>query len=76
MPGRARPLLGVMRTLWAALGMSAYSQFRTLTLTQEAEHWTLTTLRENLVKIGAKVVSHPSHPSAISGWYSTVINSH
>ena len=25
---------------------------------QEVEHWSLTTLREKLVKIGAKVVSH------------------
>ena len=38
--------------------MSAHSHNRTLTLTQEAEHWSLTTLRENLVKIGAKVVRH------------------
>ena len=44
--------------MWGTLGMSAYSRNRTLTLTQEAEHWSLTTLRENLVKIGAKVVSH------------------
>ena len=38
--------------------MSVNSHKRTLTLTQEAEHWSLTTLRENLVKVGAKVVSH------------------
>ena len=38
--------------------MSGCSRNRTLTLTQEAEHWSLTTLRENLVKVGAKVVSH------------------
>ncbi len=31
---------------------------RTLALPKEADHWSLTTLRENLVKIGAKVVSH------------------
>ncbi len=31
---------------------------RTLALPQEVEHWSLTTLREKLVKIGAKVVSH------------------
>ncbi len=31
---------------------------RTLALPQEIEHWSLTTLREKLVKIGAKVVSH------------------
>ena len=29
-----------------------------MTLTEEVEHWSLTTLREKLVKIGAKVVRH------------------
>ena len=31
---------------------------RTLALPKEVEHWSLTTLREKLVKIGAKVVAH------------------
>ena len=31
---------------------------RTLALPKEVEHWSLTTLREKLVKIGAKVVRH------------------
>ena len=31
---------------------------RTLALPTEVEHWSLTTLREKLVKIGAKVVRH------------------
>ncbi len=31
---------------------------RTLALPKELAHWSLTTLREKLVKIGAKVVSH------------------
>ena len=31
---------------------------RTLALPKEVEHWSLTTLRDKLVKIGAKVVSH------------------
>ena len=31
---------------------------RTLALPQEVEHWSLSTLREKSVKIGAKVVSH------------------
>ena len=35
--------------------MSAYSQKRTLALPKEVEHWSLTTLREKLVKIGAKL---------------------
>jgi hypothetical protein len=30
----------------------------TLALPKEIEHWSLTTLREKLVKIGAKVVAH------------------
>ena len=31
---------------------------RTLALPRKIEHWTLTTLREKLIKIGAKVVQH------------------
>ncbi|MCH9052185.1 MAG: transposase, partial [Proteobacteria bacterium] len=31
---------------------------RTLALPKEVEHWSLTTLREKLIKIGAKVVRH------------------
>ena len=31
---------------------------RTLALPKEVEHWSLTTLREKLAKIGAKVVRH------------------
>ncbi len=31
---------------------------RTLALPAEVEHWSLTTLREKLIKIGAKVVRH------------------
>ncbi len=38
--------------------MSVHSQHRTLATPKEVEHWSLTTLREKLVKIGAKVVSH------------------
>ena len=30
----------------------------TLALPKEVEHWSLTTLREKLVKIGAKVIRH------------------
>ena len=33
-----------------------YPQQRTLALPQEVEHWSSTTLREKLVKIGAKMV--------------------
>lgn len=38
--------------------MSVHSQERTLALPKEVDHWSLTTLREKLVKIGAKVVAH------------------
>ncbi len=31
---------------------------RTLALPKEVKHWSLTTLRQNFVKIGAKVVAH------------------
>ena len=31
---------------------------RTLALPKEVEHWSMTTLREKLIKIGAKIVSH------------------
>ncbi len=37
---------------------TAPSHKRTLSLRREVEHWLLITLREKLVKIGAKVVSH------------------
>ena len=38
--------------------MSAYDPQETLALPKEVEHWSLTTRRERLVKIGAKVVRH------------------
>ncbi len=31
---------------------------RTLALPETVEHWSLTTLRETLIKIGAKIVRH------------------
>ena len=37
---------------------SANDPKRTLALPEEVEQWSLTTLREKLVKIGAKVVRH------------------
>ncbi len=38
--------------------MSAYTHKRKLVRPEDAERWSLTTLREKLVKIGAKVVRH------------------
>ena len=41
-----------------ALAYNLADFMRTLALPKEVEHWSLTTLREKLVKIGAKVVRH------------------
>ena len=41
-----------------ALAYNLANFMRTLALPKEVEHWSLTTLQEKLVKIGAKVVSH------------------
>ncbi len=41
-----------------ALAYNLANFMRTLALPKEIEHWSMTTLREKLVKIGAKVVSH------------------
>jgi len=38
--------------------MSANSQKRTLALPKKVGHWSLSTLREKLVKVSAKVVRH------------------
>ena len=41
-----------------ALAYNLGNFLRTLALSQEVEHWSLTTLRNKLIKIGAKVVRH------------------
>ncbi len=41
-----------------ALAYNLANFMRELALPKEVEHWSLTTLREKLVKIGDKVVSH------------------
>jgi hypothetical protein len=41
-----------------ALAYNLANFMRTLALPQEVEHWSLTTLREKLVKIGARIVRH------------------
>jgi hypothetical protein len=41
-----------------ALAYNLANFMRTLALPREVEHWSLTTIREKLVKIGAKVVAH------------------
>ncbi len=52
------PLLGDKQTSISGDWMSVHSQKEKSVLPQEVEHWSLTTLREKLVKIGAKVVRH------------------
>jgi hypothetical protein len=59
--------LVVDRTAWrSAIGTSlrsgaarSASQASTLALPEEVEHWSLTTLREKLIKIDARIVRHP-----------------
>jgi hypothetical protein len=41
-----------------ALAYNMANFFRTLVLPDEVERWSLTTLREKVVKIGAKVIAH------------------
>jgi Transposase DDE domain group 1 len=41
-----------------ALTYNLANFFRTLALPDEVERWSLTTLREKVVKIGAKVITH------------------
>ncbi len=41
-----------------ALAYNLSNFLRTLALSEAVEHWSLTTLREKLIKIGAKVVRH------------------
>jgi Transposase DDE domain group 1 len=42
----------------ARAGHNLANFLRTLALPPEVEHWSLTTLREKLVKVGARVVRH------------------
>jgi Transposase DDE domain group 1 len=41
-----------------ALAYNLANLMRTLALPEEVERWSLTTLREKLVKIGARIVRH------------------
>ncbi len=50
--------MGVKRKSISGDWMSPCSQKEKSVLPNEVEHWPLTALRENLVKIGAKVVRH------------------
>ncbi len=57
------PLVAISgsRAIWeqgVSLAYNLANFMRTLALPEAIEHWSLTTLRENLVKMGAKVVRH------------------
>ena len=53
-----RPLLPRKRTFsWSSL-TSVVDPKRTLALPKAVEYWSLNTLREKLIKIGAKIVRH------------------
>lgn len=47
-----------MRLQLHALAYNLANFLRTLTLPEGVEHWSLTTLRDKLVKIGARIVRH------------------
>ena len=47
-----------MRLQLHALAYNLGNFLRTLALPEEIKHWSLTTLRQRLVKIGAKIVRH------------------
>ncbi len=49
---------GEVRLQLHALAYNLGNLLRTLALPDEVGHWSLTTLREKLIKIGAKVVRH------------------
>ncbi len=47
-----------MRLQLHALAYNLANFLRTLTLPETVSHWSMTTLRDRLVKIGAKIVRH------------------
>ncbi len=47
-----------MRLQLHALAYSLGNFLRTLALPEAVEHWSLTTLRDRLIKIGGKIVRH------------------
>ncbi len=55
---RLRERDNAVRLQLHALAYNLGNFLRTLAMPQEVEHWSLTTLRKKLIKIGAKVVKH------------------
>ena len=60
--GRGCPATPSATTRWGlqlhALAYNLANFLRTLALPREVEQWSLTTLRERLIKIGARIVRH------------------
>ena len=56
--GKSRRRGGPVRLQLHALAYNLANFMRTLALPEEVEQWSLTTLREKLVKIGARIVRH------------------
>ena len=54
----SRFMANAVRLQLHTLAYNLANFMRTLALPQSVEHWSLTTLRDKLVKIGAKVVRH------------------
>jgi hypothetical protein len=47
-----------VRLLFHALAYNLANFLRTLTLPEAVSHWSMTTLRDRMVKIGARIVRH------------------
>ena len=54
----SQPISSAIRLQLHALAYNLAKLMRTLALLKNVEHWWLTTLREKLITIGAKVVRH------------------
>jgi hypothetical protein len=50
--------VNVVRLQFHALAYNVANIMRTLALRDAVEHWSLTSLRDKLVKIGARIVNH------------------
>jgi Transposase DDE domain group 1 len=55
-----RPRRNQVRLQLFALAYNLGNFFRQVALPKSVRHWTMTTLREKVIKIGAKVVCHAS----------------
>ena len=56
-----RPAKAVVRLQLFALAYNPGNFFRQMALPKSLRRWTLTTLREKVIHIGAKVISHARH---------------